>query len=156
MNRSGFTLVEILVVIGIIGLLLSIGTIQFSRYTIKYETESQTRKLYGDLLEIRSRALFEKKSRAISLAASSYSIYSSANTTADPVDTISLKRPITYNGGGADIVFDTRGMLAGSQSICASAENDAAIDSVVISMARVQMGKRKGGMACNAANIIFK
>lgn len=155
MNRSGFTLVEIMVVIGIISLLLSIGTIQFSRYTLKYETESQTRKLYSDLLEIRSRALFEKKSRAISLAAGSYSLYSSTDTTAPPVATVTLKRPIT-NNGGANIVFDTRGMLTGSQSICVSAENDAAIDSIVISMARVQMGKRKEGMVCNADNIIFK
>jgi len=155
MNRSGFTLVEILVVIGIISLLLSIGTIQFSRYTLKYETESQIRKLYGDLLEIRSQALFEKKSRALSLAAASYSLYSSTDTTAPPVSTVTLKRPIT-NNGGADIVFDTRGMLAGSQTICVSGENDAAIDSIVVSMARVQMGKRKGGTACNADNIVFK
>lgn len=155
MNRSGFTLVEVLVVVGIISLLLSIATIQFSQYTNKYATESQTRKMYSDLLEIRSKALFEKKGRALSLAASSYSLYSSTYTTAAPVATVRLKQPITYNGG-TKIVFDTRGMLAGSQTICVSAENDAAIDSIVISMARVQMGKRKGGAACNAENVVFR
>jgi len=156
MNRAGFTLVELLVVIGIISLLLGIGTIQFSRYTLKYDTESQTRKLYGDLLEIRSRALFEKESKALVLSADAYSLYASTDTTATPVETVTLKRPITFNGSGAEIVFDTRGMLLNSKTICVSEENDAAVDSVVVSTARVQLGKRNGGMACNAANIVFK
>jgi prepilin-type N-terminal cleavage/methylation domain-containing protein len=159
MNRAGFTLVEVLVVIGIISILLGIGTFQFAQFMRKSAAESQTRKLHGDMMELRVRALFEKRSKAVLLSANSYSIYSSSVTSVSPVNTTTLKRSIT-NNNSAKIVFDSRGMLqfapSASQTICVAEENDAVIDSIVVAMTRLQIGKRKGGMACNADNIVFK
>lgn len=159
MNRTGLSLIELLVVLVIIGTLLAIGTFQFNQFLRKSETEGQTRRLYGDLMELRSQALFEKRNKTFLLSANSYSIYSSTVTSVSPVDTTIIKRSIT-NNNSVDIVFDSRGMLPNapddSQTICVTEENDAAVDSVVVSITRLQIGKRKGGMACNAANIVFK
>lgn len=159
MNRAGFTLVELLVVIGLISLLLGIGTFQFAQYLRKSAVESQTRKLYSDLLEFRSRALFEKRNKTMKFTATSYAKYSTTTTTGAPVEIISLKRPITRNNS-ADIVFDARGMLpnaaSSGQTICVTEENDAAVDSVVVSMTRVQIGKRDEEMACDDDNVVFK
>jgi prepilin-type N-terminal cleavage/methylation domain-containing protein len=147
MNKSGFTLIEVLVVIGIVSLLLTFGTLEFNQYTKKASIEGQTRKLYADLMELRSRALFEKHNKVIHLTASSYTT---------PVETVNLKQAIEYNGSGDEIVFDTRGLMLDSKTICVVEENGAAVDSIIVSMARVQLGKRKRGMTCEAANIVFK
>lgn len=159
MNRAGFTLIELLVVMLIIGILLSVGTFQFNQFLRKSEAEGQTRKLYGDLMELRSQALFEKRSKTVKFTATAYSTYSSTVTATgvSPVYISTLKRPITRNNS-SDIVFDSRGMLpnaaSDNQTICVTEENDAAVDSIVVSMTRVQLGKRNGG--CIAADIIFK
>lgn len=159
MNRAGFTLVELIVVIGIISIILGISTFEFVQYSRKSETEGQTRKLYGDLMEFRSSALFEKRSKAVKFTATTYSLYSTTTTTVAPVDTRTIKRALTRNNS-SDIVFDSRGMLpygaTDNQTICVTEENDAAVDSIVVSATRIQLGKREGGAVCNAGNIIFK
>lgn len=145
MNRQGFTLIELLIVIAIMGILLSIGTFQFSSYSKKSSIESQTRLLYGDMMEMRSKAMYEKRNLGIRLAASSYKIYSSEVMTVNPIQTVNLNTPITYNNG-TDIIYDSRGMLesADNTTICINSTNEASVDSIVVSMTRITIGKKTG------------
>lgn len=155
MNQRGFSLTELLTVIALIGILSAIGTFSFSQYQVKSRIASQTRLLYGDLMEYRTKALYEKKNWTFKIAATGYGIYSSANTAVEPVKTVTLRYGVTSDNA-ADVVFSTQGQMTVSgnadKSICISSVNDAAVDSVLISMTRIQIGK-KTGADCAAANI---
>jgi len=148
---------ELMTVIALIGILTALGTFGFSRYTTKTQIVNQTRLLYGDLMEYRLKALYEKKNWTFKIAASSYGIYSSnlTSVTVAPVKTVVLKHPVGFNNSN-DIVFDSQGMsdVSGisNKSVCISDANDAVVDSIVISATRVSIGKKKG-TSCAAANI---
>lgn len=157
MNRSGFTLVELLVAIAIIGILTTISTLQFSSYLRKGAIERQTRELYGDMVELRSKAAFEKQSRLLRLTSAGYSLYSTGNTTANPVAVVTFKVPITFNNGG-NIRYDTKGILLREDrgSVCVAEENSAPVDSIVLSLTRIQLGKRDVGEACAENKVVAK
>lgn len=153
MKNRGFTLVELLIVIVLIGILSTIGTIAFSEYTKKSQITSQTRTLYGDLMEYRLKALYEKRNWTFKINAASYGIYSSADTSVAPVSSIILKNSVTFNNA-TDIVYDSQGLAnVSGKTVCVSATNDAAVDSIVISTSRVQIGKKKAGTSCASTNI---
>ncbi len=157
MKSHGFTLVELVVVIAIIAILTTIGTMQFAGYSRKTNIENQTRKLYDDIMEMRSLALYEKRNRGLRLSASSYKLYSSETMSVNPVTTVNLTTPITYNSG-SDIIFDTRGLLktVDNSTICVSSSNDASVDSVVVSMTKITLGKLDDGASCVHDNITSK
>lgn len=160
MSSRGFSLVELLTVIALIGILSAMGTFGFSRYLVKTRITNQTRLLYGDLMEYRTKALYEKKNWTFKISATGYGIYSSANTTVTPVRTVSLKYDVITDNSD-DVIFDTKGQIRFSsdindpsltQAACVSSSNDAVVDSVAISATRVLVGK-KTGADCVAANI---
>ena len=155
MNMRGFSLIELLIVIALIGILVSAATFGFTQYSRKSKMESQTRLLYGDLMEYRAKALYEKKNWTFKFSAASYGIYSSAATTVSPVSTVIFKYSVdnTANLNTTPITFDTQGMTDVSGTVCVAGANDANVDSVVISRTRVQIGKRKEGLTCLGENI---
>jgi len=151
---DGFTLIELIIVIALIAILSGIGTFQFTQYSRKSAIEKQTKTLYGDLMELRSKSIFEKKSRGLRLTATGYSIYSSATMTVNPVETKTLTVPITWNNS-ADIILNNRGFVQATlSSVCTTNANSANVDSLVVSESRIRMGKLKEGTTCgNTANI---
>jgi hypothetical protein len=107
-------------------------------------------------MEYRTKALYEKKNWTMKISAAGYGIYSSANTTVTPVTTVTLKNNLDFNNT-ADIVFGSQGLAnVSGKSVCVSSANNAVVDSVVISATRVQIGKKKEGVSCAAANIDAK
>lgn len=159
---DGFSLIELMIVIGLISILAAAGTYQFSQYSRKSAIEKQIKTLYGDMTELRSRSMFEKRSRGLSLTANGYAIYSSAtqepngtwHQNGNPIATTSLNSTIIWNNASNNIYFDTQGFIsAGLSSICTSAANSANIDSLVVSASRIRMGKLQEGTNCATANI---
>jgi hypothetical protein len=104
-------------------------------------------------MEYRAKALYEKKNWTFKISAASYGIYSSTNTSVAPVSTVPLKHNVVFNNPTVDIVFDSQGLVNSGKSICIANSNEAVVDSVVISTTRVQIGKKREGESCAAANI---
>lgn len=153
MNNRGFSLIELLTIIALIGILSALATFGFSQYSRKSRITNQTRALYGDLMEYRLKALYEKRNWSFKFSGTGYGIYSSVDTTVTPVSTVVLQYPIEFNT--TYVKFDSQGLTNNSGTICVSSANDAVVDSVVISKTRIKLGKKEG-TDCVADNINAK
>ena len=71
-NTDGFSLIELIVVIGIIATLLTITTISFNSWQVRHRVEAQVRGMVADFNEVRIRALTTKQRHSIALYANSY------------------------------------------------------------------------------------
>ncbi|ACM21419.1 type IV pilus minor pilin FimU [Geotalea daltonii FRC-32] len=158
MRSHGFSLIELLIVMAIAGVLLSIATLQFTHYSRKSSIESQVRMLHGDIMTVRSQAMFTRQPRSVIISSSAYSVYSSSNVSVPPLFKKDFKYSMIWNGSSGQLNFDSYGLLSnpglGGRSICIlDGGNPAALDSIVLSAARIQLGKRDEGGACVADDI---
>jgi prepilin-type N-terminal cleavage/methylation domain-containing protein len=162
MKARGYSLVEMVVVIGIISILLSIATLRFNEYSKRYRMEAQTRLIYNELLQARINALYQRRTTRVKLYPNRFEIYSSTHDdTAGvaPVRTHPLSFPIICTGDevaakGYPVVFDSAGIAVESRTLCLD-EGDAlaAVDSVVISKTRVRIGKKDNPDECDPNKI---
>jgi len=171
-SSAGFTLVEILVVIGIFSILLTIGTLQTRTWLEKGAIESQTMFIYGQLMEVRQSAMNYKRSRAVVIKRDSFQIYSTTESTVGAVANHKLKYPLLSGSSlvipaGKKIQFDERGFTSingfSNGSFCTEPTgntlyvNTGAYDSIVISGLRLRVGKRTvEGAACADEDIQLK
>lgn len=155
---SGFSLLELLITIAIMGIVMSISTISFNSWTKKSNIEKQVRELFTDLAESRSRAFHEKKEFRVTFQPNSYVIrnYSSE---AEPRDAgrIVSDKALTYGltsksgtnlaGDISDkfVEFDTRGWGTNNFTVIVNPLTvDSALNCLVIYDTRVNMGKING------------
>ena len=154
MSTRGFTLIEVLIVILLMGTLTGIGTFAFSQYTRKSQLTNQTRDFYVTLMEYRSRAFYEKKNWTFKISATGYGIYSSSNVTVSPVTTVTFNKAVEFSNA-TDVIYDAQGFAnVTDKTVCAAGANDAVVDSVIISRTLVQIGKRQQGEACEKSKIV--
>jgi prepilin-type N-terminal cleavage/methylation domain-containing protein len=161
MRARGYSLVEIVVVIGVLSILIAIATPLFSRMAKRARTEDQTRTIYTELQRAQANALYQRRSTRVRLYRDHFEIYSSQFDNQNgvaPIQTTALSYPVTCNGSGDGVAgypleFDQKG-LATPCSICLEGgDASGSVDSVVISTTRISIGIKDKGDACNADNI---
>jgi prepilin-type N-terminal cleavage/methylation domain-containing protein len=161
MRIRGFSLVEVVVAIGIISLLFLIAAPGFRSQIKRYRSAAQTRLIYAELQKARANALFQRRENRIKFYPTRFEIYSSAADTAGvlPAAVQALAFPVQLNGIGVNVGFDARGMALNRRSLCIEDPADAgAVDSIVISETRINLGKlgKDGKWECQAENISFQ
>ena len=67
--RGGFTLVEIMITLVILGILVVIAVSDFRGLNEKYRVEAETKQLYADLMDVRGRALQRNRMHFVQIAA---------------------------------------------------------------------------------------
>ncbi|TWJ32786.1 pilus assembly FimT family protein [Geobacter argillaceus] len=151
MRNHGFSLIELMLVIAVIAILGSIATLSWQSMQKKAAIETQAKTMYGDLMDVRSQALYTKRARSVAISSGLFQVYSSTVTSVPPVSQKTLGYAVVWSSAGT-ITFDTAGLANGSErSLCVDPYNDltvvnaAAVDSLVISAARINLGKRTGG-----------
>ena len=99
MNKRGFSIVELVLVIAIIGILAGIVSINFATWQQKYQIEGQVKEMLADLTSVRMMAIQTKKEHRVFLNPLSYTFrrYSSESdpkTIAGGVQV--LNKPLKY------------------------------------------------------------
>lgn len=116
MKNNGFSLVELIVIVAIIGTLLAVGTINFSDWTRKHTVDKQTVEMLADLNEVRLQAIYKKKDHTVTLQASRY-VFSIHSSESDAAGRQVLSKNVPYpmrtqtgaTFNGETITIDSRG-----------------------------------------------
>jgi Tfp pilus assembly protein FimT len=145
MNRDGFSLLDVLTAVVIVGILAGLGTVSFLGWRTKHGIESQIRETYADLMNLRMMAVSRNAAHFVSLGATQLWVYQDSdgngvlNTGSDrtlciwdrkygeavdglcpdqqSVSTRNLSYPIIW-GGSSTIRFDSRGLAGQDQTVC--------------------------------------
>lgn len=172
LHHAGFTLIELIITIAVMGIMTGIATISFSTWQKKSKFESQVREMYSDLVDARTKAFTQKKVHGIVFQPNSYVMksYSSeveykypadaaSSTSGVQIMSKSLKYGITktntataFTADNSAILFDTTGFTSTTPSsstfgftiVVNPIDVSSHLNCLVISVARVNMGKWNG------------
>lgn len=155
-NSSGITLIELMVVVGIIVILLSLATIAFHNYQVRYNVENEIKMLYSDIMGARIHALNENRPYVVEFTSPTSYVtaidkdkngdYNAGDTKVDKYSKDNLKYPLQWRfGGNTDrITLDSRGLVNRNGSVRIDLTNSAEYDCISISNTRIKMGKWDG------------
>lgn len=155
-TAAGFSLVELMVVIAIIGTLLSIATLNFREWMDKNRVEAQVRQMVTDFSELRVKAFTSKQRHSITVNRLDYVFksYSSENESLTSGGTVvpdgshtvnfPLKSDSSTDYNGTVFEIDGRGMVMGTiGTIYLDYQNASpGVDCLTVHFMRINPGKR--------------
>ncbi len=161
-NSTGLTLVELLIVIGIIVVLLSLTTIAFDTYQVNYNVEKEIKDLYSDLNGARIRAMNENRQYIVEFTSPKSYVTAidsdfdgfftqGVDSRVDKYSKDNLKYNLIWNfsDGTNRLTIDNRGLVSINGNIRVDRDNSAEYDCIVILITRLNMGKWDGA-SCEA------
>lgn len=166
MNRRGFSLIELLIIVAIVSILAVALGFQFSGWIGSYNVESQTKNMYIDLMNARARAMGRNRAHFVVVTNSNYQIFEDTNENGScescasgsgadsPVPGFTSAKTFDSNyqasSGTGTITMDTRGMISPTTTIqFNNGGYSPDYDCIIVEATRIKMGKWNG-TSCDA------
>ncbi|GFO55179.1 type IV pilus minor pilin FimU [Geomonas sp. Red276] len=156
MDHRGYSLVEMTAVIGIMAILLAVGTLRFRDYFRNYQVESQARGIQADIMRGKAAAIYQRRPVRVKVYPTRLETYSTTTDRdggAEPVAARVLSYPVVQSKSGNVVDFDETGTTENERTICTTGGEGAAVDSVVVGNIRVRIGKLASGSDCHGENV---
>lgn len=165
MSHKGFSIVELVVVIAIIGISLSIVSLNFSAYTKKAQIEKQTRELNSMVMNARLSAIHRKQRTALLFGPKQviFKSYSSPyedtfSPSAAEISSTRLNYEMKMQTGttwsdlsisSTFVSFDTRGLASNNITLVITpVMYSGGYDCVVVQDARTKIGRMENVSTC--------
>lgn len=163
-TQSGFTLVELMIVVAVIGILLAIAIMNFTQWNDKFTVESYTKHIYSILMKARNDAANTNSQVYVTLTANLVTTLQDTNNNGvanagEPTTSTSFPRFAIKSSDGAlpqTILFNSRGITADNQTISIPVRSVAdptgyspnagpGVDCIAVAATRINMGRLTGG-----------
>lgn len=166
MKNKGVTLIELLVIISIIGILIVAMGFSYEGWIGRYRIESQTKELYSDLMDARTRAMTRHRIHFVILNSRQYTVYDDNNPSPEgngaletdsneliiPDELIIQKNlkydlellPVGTSTLPETVTIDTRGLMFPQRDFRIDNDINPDYDCIAITEARIRMGKYNG------------
>lgn len=153
-GRGGFTLVEILIAIAILGILVIISVDDFRGLMEKYKVEAETKQLYADLMDARGRAMQRNRVFFVWIGTNNYNTYEDTSPAPDgdgslqSTDTLVASTGVSHQivtdniaAAPLNFQFNRNGIASVSGFIRFSSTVLPEYDCITIKATRIKMGK---------------
>jgi len=150
-GRSGFTLLEIMIVIAIVGIVVMLAVGNFRGLMEKYRVEDETKQMFADLMDAHGRAMQRNRVFHVQITADGYKIIEDTDPAPDgdsnltgsdaQVASVNVKHTITPTGGLSDFRFNRNGIASVTGSIRFSSTTQSDYDCITVNATRIKMGQ---------------
>jgi prepilin-type N-terminal cleavage/methylation domain-containing protein len=152
-SRGGFTLVEILIALAIVGIVVMLATSTFQGMMEKYRVEGETKQIFADLMDARGRAMQRNRVFHVQITSNGYKTFEDTNPPPDgdsdltgsdtQVASVPVKHAITPTGG-LSFRFNRNGIASATGTIHLSSTAQPDYDCITVQATRIKMGKWNG------------
>lgn len=154
-TRGGFTLVEIMIALAIVGIVVMLATGTFQEMMEKYRVEGETKQMFADLMDARGRAMQRNRVFHVQITSNEYKMFEDTHPPPDgdsdltgsdtQMISVTVKHAITPTGGLSGFRFNRNGIASATGTIQISSTATPDYDCITVRETRIKMGQLNAG-----------